>query len=139
MQAVFCRQGKAEDMWWRIPVGALINGICWIALGTLFIIPIRIAWPEYAAVERAMTFDLPMMEMRLAVSAVASLIAAFIAGLAVRDNRYAPLAGGLLLLALFVPEHIRIWDRFPIGYHATFLTSLPVLAWIGGRLAPVAD
>ena len=85
-----------------------------------------------------MTFDLSMMEMRLAVSAVASMLAAFIAGLAVRDNRYAPLVGGLLLLALFVPEHIRLWDKFPIWYHATFLTSLPVLAWIGGRLAPSA-
>jgi hypothetical protein len=125
-------------MWWRIPVGALINGVAWIALGTLFIVPIRLAWPEYAAVERAMTFDLPMMEMRLAVSAVASLLSAFIAGLAVRDNRYAPLVGGVLLLAMFIPVHMSIWDKFPIWYHATFLTSLPVLAWIGGRLAPSA-
>jgi len=126
-------------MWWKIPVGALINGVSWIALGTIFIIPIRLAWPEYAAVERAMTFDVSMLEMRLAVSAVASLLAAFIAGLAVQDNRYAPLVGGLLLLGMFIPVHINLWDKFPIWYHATFLTSLPVLASIGGRLARIRD
>lgn len=126
-------------MWWKIPVGAVINVVTWGALATLLIIPIRLAWPEYAAVERAMTFDLPMMEMRLAVSAVASLAAAWIAGLSVLENRFAPLVGGLVLLGLFVPVHINLWDKFPIWYHATFLTSLPVLAFIGGRLAPAGD
>ena len=46
-----------------------------------------------------------------------------------------PLAGGLVLLALFVPNHIAIWDKFPLWYHLTFLSSLPVLAFLGGKLA----
>lgn len=116
-------------------MGAVINIIGWAALATLFIIPVRLAWPEYAAVERAMTLDVPMLAMRLAVSAIASLVAAWIAGLSVRDNRYAPLIGGLLLLGMFIPVHINLWDKFPVWYHATFLASLPVLAWLGGRLA----
>lgn len=95
-------------------MGAVINIIGWAALATLFIIPVRLAWPEYAAVERAMTLDVPMLAMRLAVSAIASLVAAWIAGLSVRDNRYAPLIGGLLLLGMFIPVHINLWDKFPV-------------------------
>ena len=46
-----------------------------------------------------------------------------------------PLAGGLLMLAMFIPVHLDIWNDYPVWYHVTFLSSLPVLAWIGGRLA----
>ena len=81
-------------------------------------------------------FDQSMMITRLSVAAAASIISAWIIGLTLRDNRIAPVAGGLALLALFIPNHIMLWDKFPIWYHITFLTSLPVLAFVGGRLAP---
>lgn len=122
-------------MWWKIPVGALINAITWIALLTLVIIPVRLAWPEYAAAEPAREYTLTMMVMRLSLSAVASLAGGWLAGLSVRESRFVPLAGGLLLLAMSIPWHIDIWDKYPVWYHLTFLTSLPILAFIGGRLA----
>lgn len=122
-------------MWWRIPTGVVINCVSWIALATLIIIPVRLAWPEYAAAEPARAFDLSMMVARLSVSAFASVAAAAIAGLTVQDHRIAPLAGGLLLLGLFVPVHIEVWDQYPVWYHLTFLASLPILAWGGGRLS----
>lgn len=122
-------------MWWKIPVGAFINTITWIALLTLVIIPVRLAWPEYAAAEPSRDYTLAMMVMRLSLSALTSLVGGWLAGFTVRENRFAPLAGGLLLLAVSTPWHINIWDEYPVWYHVTFLASLPVLAWIGGRLA----
>ena len=122
-------------MWWRIPTGIVINCVSWIALATLLIIPVRLAWPEYAAAEPARAYDLSMMIARLSVSALASAAAAAIAGLTVQDHGVAPLAGGLVLLGLSVPYHIGIWDQYPVWYHLTFFASLPILAWVGGRLS----
>jgi hypothetical protein len=82
-----------------------------------------------------MTFDTPMLATRLAVAATGSLIGAYLAGLTTRDARITPLVGGLVLLVLFVPVHIQLWGKFPLWYHATFLTSLPLLAYIGGTFA----
>ena len=118
-------------MWWRIPLGAVINVVTFVAIGTIGFIIMRLTWPAYAAVEKAMTFDTPMMATRLAVAATGSLIGAYLAGLTTRDARI----GGLVLLALFIPVHMQLWDKFPLWYHATFLTSLPVLAFIGGMFA----
>ena len=123
-------------MWWRIPVGALINVITFGAVGTLGFIALRLSWPEYLAAEPMGPFTTSMMIARLSVAATASIAGAYIAGLTLRDSRLIPLIGGLVLLALFVPIHIQLWNNFPLWYHATFLTSLPLLALLGGSLAP---
>ena len=44
------------------------------------------------------------------------------------------LATGVLMLLLFIPEHVRLWDKFPVWYHLTFLGSLVPLRVAGGRL-----
>jgi hypothetical protein len=126
-------------MWWRIPVGVLINCVMWIALCTIMITPVRVLWPDYASAEPVRNFTLAMMVMRLSISAIASLMGGWLAGFTVRENRVVPLAGGLLMLAMFIPVHLGIWAEYPVWYHVTYLTSLPVLAWIGGRLAPTAS
>ena len=41
---------------------------------------------------------------------------------------------GLLLLVAFIPEHIRLWDKFPVWYHLMFLVSLVPLTYIGGAI-----
>jgi hypothetical protein len=65
-------------------------------------------------------------------------VSAFIA----RSSWTAVVTGALLLLA-FIPQHISLWDKFPVWYHLTFLTSLVPLAVVGGRwttsAGPVAD
>jgi hypothetical protein len=128
----------------RVIAGAAIEFISWFAVTIIIGGAAGMAWPEFGAANRAFNvtqtvlFDQAMLLTRLSLAAVASLVAAYIAGLTVRDNRIAPLIGGLVLLAFFVPVHLGIWDKFPLWYHLTFLTSLPVLAFIGGRLAPSA-
>ena len=126
----------------RIIGGVVIQFISWFAIATLCFIPAGIYWPAFAAANQTfnatqvVTFDQQMMITRIGLTFVASILAAWIAGLTVRDNRLTPVLGGLVLLALFVPNHIMLWDKFPLWYHLTFLTSLPVLALLGGRLAP---
>jgi uncharacterized protein (DUF983 family) len=52
-----------------------------------------------------------------------------------RDRLVPALIAGVILLILFLPIHYSIWPKFPIWYHLTFLTSLPVLSVAGGRFA----
>jgi hypothetical protein len=35
---------------------------------------------------------------------------------------------------MFIPQHIMLWDKFPVWYHLTFLASLVPLTWIGGNI-----
>ncbi len=133
----------------RVIAGIFMSLVTFLAVGTVGFIALRITWPDYAAVEAAVNafyaggapaeFSVPMMAARLIISAISSVVAAWIAALTLRDTRIAPLAGGLALLAAFIPLHISLWDKFPLWYHATFLTSLPVLAIIGGRFARSSD
>jgi len=114
-------------------IGGVIAGIVgWVVVLSAIDIAMRHGWHEYAAVEKAMTFTLPMMIARLSESAVSSLVGGYLAGL-VNKGGWAPLLAGTLLLLLFVPEHYRLLHQFPLWYHATFLLSLPVLSWMGGR------
>ena len=53
------------------------------------------------------------------------------AGAIAPASRAAPWVVGLVLLALFVPVHVQLWDRFPVWYHLTFLVSLAPLVVIG--------
>jgi len=85
---------------------------------------LRMGWPDYAAVEKAMAFTLPMMAARLSESTIALVIASWAAARIAPGSRAAPWALGIVLLAVFVPIHYGLWNKFPIWYHAYFLASL---------------
>lgn len=116
------------------PIGGVIAGIvAWIIIVTILNLALRYGWHDYALVEKTMAFTLPMMVARLLVSGASSLASGFIAAWLGRA-RWAGLVAGAILLPLFVPVHHALWGRFPIWYHLTFLISLPLLSWLGGRL-----
>ena len=118
--------------------GAVAGVIGWFVLVTIIDLALRYGWHDYALVEKAMAFTLPMMVARLAMSAVASIGAGY--GVARIDRGgWAALGSGVVLLLMFLPVHYKIWDRFPIWYHLTFLISLPLLGWAGGRLRGAAS
>src|SRR5262252_1956386 len=94
----------------------------------------RRSWPAYANVADAMTFTLPMMIARLSIGALATLAAGLVTALIVPQSTMAKLMPGVLLLIAFIPQHIMLWDKFPIWYHLTFLLSLVPLTWVGGAL-----
>jgi uncharacterized protein (DUF983 family) len=70
---------------------------------------------------------------QLAERPVASLAAGAVTVLIARSSRTAVVTGAVLLL-MFIPQHINLWDKFPIWYHLTFLTSLVPLAAVGARM-----
>ena len=87
-----------------------------------------------SAVEAAMTFTLPMLIARLAISAVASAAGGYGAALLAGRRRAATIAG-IVLLLIFLPIHYGLFTKFPLWYHLAFLASLPLLSIAGGALA----
>jgi hypothetical protein len=117
-------------------LGAIAGVVAWGVVVTLINMGLRAAWPDYAGVDKAMTlaFTLPMMAARLSESAVSSLVSGYVAALVSKERLWGSLLAGLVLLAIFAPIHYQIGNKLPLWYHLTFLTSLPVLSLIGGRL-----
>lgn len=118
----------------RILAGAVAGAIAWFGVVTILNFGLRYGWPDYAAVEKAMTFTVPMMAARLSESGVSSIIGGLVAAMIGRDRLRPALGAGIILLVLFAPVHYQLWHRFPIWYHLTFLTSLVVLSIAGGYL-----
>jgi NhaP-type Na+/H+ or K+/H+ antiporter len=86
-----------------------------------------------------MTFTLPMMIARLTVGALATLAMGLATSVVSRRSLIATLTAAALLLLVFIPEHIRLWDKFPVWYHLTFLLSLVPLAYLGGMTSRRRD
>jgi hypothetical protein len=118
----------------RKALGVVAGLAVWIAVVTVAGVIIRAAWPAYASVADAMTFTLPMMIARLSIGAVATVVAGWVAAAIARRSRLATLLPGIVLLAGFIPQHIMLWEKFPVWYHLTFLVSLIPLAFLGGKL-----
>jgi hypothetical protein len=76
-----------------------------------------------------------MMLARLSIGAAATVIAGSSAASVARQPAGAALIVGVILLGLFIPQHIMLWARFPVWYHLTFLVSLVPLAYLGGRMS----
>ncbi len=119
-------------------LGVIAGLAVWIGVAVVAGLMMRSAWPEYAGVADAMTFTLPMMFARLAIGALATLGAGWVATVIARRSILARVITGLLLLLAFVPQHIMLWNKFPVWYHLTFLVSLVPLAYLGGQISPPA-
>jgi len=120
----------------RTVLGAVAGAAVWmvVALGLGFVI--GQSWPEFAVASRnPLTLTFAMLVLRLGISFVGSLVGGAVAARIGRNPQVASLAAGLLLLAVWAPYHVlSIWHLFPVWYHLTFLISLPLLSWLGGRL-----
>jgi hypothetical protein len=119
----------------RKALGVIAGLVVWIAVTTVAGVIMRAAWPAYASVADAMTFTLPMMFARLSICAVATVAAGWVAAIITRRSTLATLLPGVVLLAGFIPQHVMLWEKFPVWYHLTFLLSLIPLAFLGGKLA----
>lgn len=115
-------------------LGVVGGLIVWMIVVMVVGETMRRSWPAYANVADAMTFTLPMMIARLSIGALATLAAGLVTALVVPQSTMAKLMPGVLLLIAFIPQHIMLWDKFPIWYHLTFLLSLVPLTWVGGAL-----
>ena len=114
--------------------GAVLGGlVAWIVAATLLNLGLRLGWPAYAAVEKAMTFTLAMQLARLVIGALASLAAGFTVAWISRRKPIATWILVALLLALFIPIHYQLWERFPAWYHVVFIASLPLFTLLGAK------
>lgn len=114
--------------------GVVAGLMVWLAAALAAGVLLRSVWPEYVAASGDMSFTLPMKLTRLSIGALTTLAAGAAAAFVGRSSRTAVVTGALLLL-IFIPEHISLWNKFPVWYHLTFLTSLVPLAVVGGRIA----
>ena len=119
----------------KTTLGVVAGLATWGIITSIAGLIMRGAWPEYASVADTMTFTLPMLFTRLAIGALATLTAGLVTAVMVRRSLLARLMPGALLLVVFIPVHISLWDKFPVWYHLTFLGSLVPLTYIGGKLA----
>jgi hypothetical protein len=117
-------------------VAAIIAGfVTWVLVATILNFPLRAWWAHYHEAETALSFTLGMKLVRLALGAAASLCSGFVAAWIANGDRRAAMYLGILLLALFIPNHYLLWDKFPVWYHLTFLVSLLPLTLLGDVLA----
>jgi hypothetical protein len=117
----------------RNSLGVVAGLVSWLIVAAIAGFILRASWPEYVAVADSMNFTLPMMIARLSIGALATLSAGFVIALIARSS-IAPLIAGVVLLIAFVPQHVMLWDKFPLWYHLTFLLSLVPLSYAGGRV-----
>jgi hypothetical protein len=119
----------------RTTLGVVAGLAAWVTVAIVAGLIMRAAWPEYASVADAMTFTLPMMSARLAIGALATLVTGFVTAAIAGRSLAARLIAGALLLVVFIPQHVMLWDKFPVWYHLTFLLSLVPLTYVGGKMA----
>ncbi len=118
---------------WRTVLAVLGGLVAWVVIVTLINFGLRAALPGYTAAEHTLDFTLTMKIARLTMAAATSLLAGVATRAIAPSSRWAPwIAGGVLLL-LFLPQHIYIWDKFPVWYHLSFLMPLVPLVVLGAR------
>jgi hypothetical protein len=118
---------------------AFIAGfVGWVLVVSVLDRCLRIVVAGYAAAEPRMAFTLGMMLARLSIAAITSLIAGAVVMAIAPTSPRVPWALGVVLLAVFVPEHVRLWSLFPLWYHLTFLLTLVPLVLLGARLTQAA-
>jgi hypothetical protein len=118
----------------KTAIAVIAGFFVWFAIVYVLGFVMRTTWSDYAAVAEAMTFTLPMMFARLSIGIVASLVAGRVAAGMAPKPMAAAIALGVVLLLFFIPEHILLWNNFPVWYHLFFLLSLIPLSMLGARI-----
>jgi hypothetical protein len=119
---------------WRTLVSIVSGLVAWLLIVTALNFALRAGIPGYHAAEPALAFTLPMKIARLLEAAITSVVAGYIVRAIAPASSYAPWIVGIVLLAVFVPEHIHIGSKLPLWYHLTFLVTLAPLIAAGAQL-----
>jgi hypothetical protein len=121
----------------RAVVAFIVGLLAWGVVVSLIDRVLRLSLAGYAAAEPTLTFTLGMMWARLVMAAVTSLSAGVVVGAIAPASKRTPWVLGLVILAVFVPVHVRLWHTFPAWYHLSFLVPLAPLiaagAWLKAR------
>jgi predicted Abi (CAAX) family protease len=119
---------------------ALLAGlVVWAVVATLLNFGLRAGIAGYTLAEPTLNFTLGMKIARLILAALASLAAGAATGLIAPSKKSLPWVVGAFILAAFVPAHVRIWAKFPVWYHLTFLLTLAPLVGLGAALTRIGS
>jgi hypothetical protein len=118
----------------KIVLSVVAGLVTWIVVASVGNRLLRAGIVGYTAVEATMAFTQPMLLARLALGAVASLLAGYVAAWVSGSSNTGTRAMAGVLLVLFVPLHVALWTKFPAWYHLVFLASLVVLTYVGAKL-----
>ncbi|HEV8407183.1 MAG TPA: hypothetical protein VGQ34_04540, partial [Sphingomicrobium sp.] len=117
-------------------VGGIVAGlVAWAVVITLLNFGLRAAIPGYHAAEATLQFTMAMKIGRLTEAALTSLAAGAVISLIAPSKKWTPWVTGLIILAMFLPEHLKLWTMFPLWYHLSFLVPLVPLVALGFFLA----
>ena len=120
---------------WRA-VAAIVAGlVAWAVVVTILNFGLRAAIPGYHEAEATLQFTMAMKIGRLTEAALASLAAGAVVALIAPAKKWAPWLVGLIVLAMFLPVHVKLWHAFPVWYHLSFLVPLAPLVALGAALA----
>lgn len=119
---------------WRT-VGSIVAGlVTWAVIVTILNFGLRAAIPGYHAAEATLQFTMAMKIGRLTEAALTSVVAGAVVALIAPSKKWAPWAVGLIILAMFLPVHVKLWDAFPAWYHLSFLVPVAPLVALGAYL-----
>src|SRR3954471_17966447 len=99
---------------WRT-IGSIVAGLAaWAVVVTLLNFALRAAIPGYHAAEATLQFTMAMKFGRLIEAALASVAAGAVVGWIAPSKTWASWLVGLIILALFLPVHVQLWNKFPV-------------------------
>ena len=119
---------------WRMVASIVAGLVAWVVVVTILNFGLRAAIPGYHAAEATLQFTLAMKLGRLIEAALTSLAAGAVIGWIDPSRRWTPWLVGAIVLAAFLPVHVKLWNSFPAWYHLSFLVPLVPLVVIGAAL-----
>jgi hypothetical protein len=119
---------------WRQVIAFACGLVTWVLVASALNRLLRSGMPGYAAAEPVMAFTLSMQCARLALGALASVSAGYVLVRVAPSGHRVPLVLGATLLAMFVPVHYNLWNKFPVWYHLLFLLTIVPLVLAGARI-----
>ncbi len=119
---------------WRTVASIVAGLVSWAVVVTILNFGLRAALPGYHAAEATLQFTMVMTIGRLTEAAIASLAAGAVVAWIEPARKWAPWLVGLIVLAMFLPVHVKLWNMFPAWYHLFFLVPLVPLVVLGGAL-----
>jgi hypothetical protein len=119
---------------WRTIASIVAGLVVWGVVVTLLNFGLRAAIPGYHSAEATLQFTMAMKIGRLTEAALTSLAAGAVVSLVDPSRKWASWLAGLIVLAMFLPVHVKLWHVFPVWYHLTFLVPLVPLVVLGASL-----
>ena len=120
----------------RSILACLAGLLTWMVVVTLINRVLRLSLADYSTAEHTLQFTLVMKWARLGMAILTSVTAGAVTAAIDRSSRWAPLIVGCVVLAMFLPVHIAIWNKFPIWYHLAFLLTIVPAVLVGALLIP---